>query len=68
LHHKTDTQTIVNATADDGSTAFASVAFMAGKIVVTPISGKGVDVTAMGTQVGLVAPSKKVKATWIRMS
>jgi hypothetical protein len=63
-----DTQTIVNTTADGGSTAFASAAFMAGKIVVTPISGKGVDVTAMGTQVGLVAPSKKVKATWIRMS
>jgi hypothetical protein len=63
-----NSQYIVNATADDGSTAFASVAFMAGKIVVTPISGKGVDVTAMGSQVGLVAPSKKVKATWIRMS
>jgi hypothetical protein len=50
------------------SMAIESGAFIAGKIVVTPISGKGVDVTAMGTQVGLVAPSKKVKATWIRMS
>ncbi|EGF30101.1 Putative membrane-anchored cell surface protein [Oxalobacteraceae bacterium IMCC9480] len=63
-----DAQYIVNATAEDGSSAFASVAFMAGKITVTPISGKGVDVTTMGTQVGLVAASKKVKATWIRMS
>jgi hypothetical protein len=53
---------------DYGSTAFASLAFMAGKIVVIPISGKGVDVTAIDSQVGLVAPSKKVKATWIRMS
>ena len=63
-----DAQYIVNATADDGSSAFASVAFMAGKITVTPISGKGVDVTTMGSQVGLVAASKKIKATWIRMS
>jgi len=62
-------QYIVNATADDGSTAFASVAFMAGgTIKVTPISGSGFDVTAMGAQVGLVASSKKIKATWIRMS
>ena len=50
------------------SSAFASVAFMAGRITVTPISGKGVDVMAMGAQVGLVAASKKIKATWIRMS
>ena len=63
-----DAQYIVNAIADDGSSAFASVAFMGGRITVTPISGKGVDVTAMGAQVGLVAASKKVKATWIRMS
>ena len=63
-----DSQYIVNATADDGSSAFASVAYMSGRITVTPISGKGVDVTAIGTQVGLVAASKKVKATWIRMS
>jgi hypothetical protein len=63
-----DAQYIVNATAEDGSSAFASVAFMGGKITVTPISGKGVDVTAMGSQVGLVAASKTVKATWIRMS
>ena len=63
-----DSQYIVNATAEDGSSAFASVAFMGGKIMVTPISGKGVDVTAIGAQVGLVAPSKKIKATWIRMS
>ncbi|MEB0135321.1 tail fiber domain-containing protein [Actimicrobium sp. CCC2.4] len=63
-----DAQYIVNATAEDGSSAFASVAFMAGRITVTPISGKGVDVTTMGSQVGLVAASKKVKATWIRMS
>ncbi|GAA4030044.1 tail fiber domain-containing protein [Actimicrobium antarcticum] len=63
-----DAQYIVNATADDGSSAFASVAFMGGKITVTPISGKGVDVTTMGSQVGLVAASKKIKATWIRMS
>ncbi len=62
-------QYIVNATAEDGSSAFASVAFMAGgTIKVTPISGTGVDVTAMGAQVGLVASSKKIKATWIRMS
>ncbi|MBC7416018.1 MAG: tail fiber domain-containing protein, partial [Herminiimonas sp.] len=63
-----DSQYIVNATAEDGSSAFASVAFMGGKISITPISGKGVDVTAIGAQVGLVAASKKVKATWIRMS
>ena len=63
-----DSQYIVNVTAEDGSSAFASVAFMGGKISVTPISGKGVDVTSIGAQVGLVAASKKVKATWIRMS
>ena len=63
-----DAQYIVNATAEDGSSAFASVAFMGGKISVTPISGKGVDVTVMGSQIGLVAASKKIKATWIRMS
>ncbi|MFT5591316.1 MAG: hypothetical protein ACI9ZF_003516, partial [Bradyrhizobium sp.] len=63
-----DAQYIVNATAEDGSSAFASVAYMGGKISVTPISGKGVDVTVMGSQVGLVAASKKIKATWIRMS
>ena len=33
-------QYIVNATADNGSTAFASVACMAGKIVVTPIAAR----------------------------
>ncbi|MES2830380.1 MAG: hypothetical protein V4695_00115 [Pseudomonadota bacterium] len=27
----------------------------------TPISGTGVDVTAMGAQVGLVAASKKIR-------
>ncbi|MEC5217382.1 hypothetical protein RCH09_002340 [Actimicrobium sp. GrIS 1.19] len=63
-----EAQYIVNATADDGSNAFASVALMAGKLTVTPISGKGIDVTALGAQVGLVAASKKIKATWIRMS
>jgi hypothetical protein len=63
-----NSQYIVNATAEDGSSAFASVAYMSGRLTVTPISGKGVDVTAIGNQVGLVAASKKIKATWIRMS
>ncbi len=62
-------QYIVNATAEDGSSAFASVASMTGgTIKVTPISSTGLDVTAMGAQVGLVAASKKIKATWIWMS
>ena len=63
-----DAQYIVNATADDGSNAFASVAFMSGKLSVAQIGGKGVNISSMGTQVGLVASGKKIKATWIRMS
>jgi hypothetical protein len=61
-------QYIVNATAEDGSSAFASVTLVGGKIVVTPIGGKGVDVIAYGSQVGIAGSNKRVKATWIRMS
>jgi hypothetical protein len=63
-----NTQYLVNAVADDGSMAFASVAVVNGKVMVKPVNGTGLDIVTIGKQVGLVAASKKVKATWIRMS
>ncbi len=60
-------QFIVNATADDGSTALVSVSMTGGKVVIAPISGKGIEVIALGNQIGMSGANKKVKATWIRM-
>lgn len=59
-------QYMVNAFAEDGSIAIASVTALGTKVVVTPISSSGIDVQAWGNQVGLLAENKSVKTTWIR--
>lgn len=61
-------QYVVNATAEDGTSAFVSVTVVGGNIIVTPIGGKGVDVVSYGSKVGIAGANKRVKATWIRMS
>jgi hypothetical protein len=37
-----------------------------GVVRVVPTASQGIDVVANGNSVGLVAPSKKVKASWTR--
>lgn len=59
-------QYMVNAFAEDGSVAIASVTALGSKVIVTPISSTGIDVQAWGNQVGLMAENKAVKTTWIR--
>jgi hypothetical protein len=57
---------IVSVTADDGSFATAQVVNAGGVVRVVPTASQGIDVVANGNSVGLVAPSKKVKASWTR--
>jgi hypothetical protein len=59
---------LINAVSDDGSITFASVAVIQGKVIVNIMSGEGVEIVSVARQVGLLAASKKIKATWIRMS
>lgn len=59
-------QYMVNAFAQDGSVAIASVTAVGSKVIVTPISSTGIDVQAWGNQVGLLTENKVVKTTWIR--
>lgn len=59
-------QYIVNAFAEDGSIAIASVTALSSKVIVTPISSTGIDIQAWGNQIAVVAENKTVKATWIR--
>ncbi|MBK4738908.1 tail fiber domain-containing protein [Noviherbaspirillum pedocola] len=62
----TGTQYMVNAFAEDGSIAIASVTATGKRLIVTPISGSGIDVQAWGNQIGVLAENKTVKTTWIR--
>ena len=57
---------MVSVTAEDGSFATAQVVNAGGVVRVVPTAGQGIDVVANGNSVGLVAPSKKVKASWTR--
>jgi hypothetical protein len=57
---------IVSVSADDGSFATAQVINAGGVLRVVPTASQGIDVVANGNSVGLVAPSKKVKASWTR--
>jgi hypothetical protein len=57
---------IVSASAEDGSFATAQVINAGGVLRVVPTASQGIDVVADGNSVGLVAPSKKVKASWTR--
>ena len=57
---------LVSVTAEDGSFATAQVVNAGGQVRVVPTGSQGIDVVANGTAVGLVAPSKKVKASWTR--
>lgn len=59
-------QYMVNAFAQDGSVAIASVTALGSKVIVTPISSTGIDIQAWGNQIGLIAENKAVKTTWIR--
>ena len=59
-------QYMLNAFAEDGSIAIASVTVLGSKVVITPISSTGIEVKAWGSQVGLVAENKTIKTTWIR--
>jgi hypothetical protein len=57
---------IVSVSSEDGSYATAQVINAGGVLRVVPTASQGIDVVANGTSVGLVAPSKKVKASWTR--
>ena len=57
---------IVSVSAEDGSFATAQVINAGGVLRVVPTASQGIDVVANGNSVGLVAPSKKVKASWTR--
>ena len=57
---------LVTVSADDGSYATAQVISAGGTLRVVPTASQGIDVVANGNSVGLVAPSKKVKASWTR--
>ena len=62
----TDGHYFVSVTSEDGSFATAQVINAGGVVRVVPSASQGIDVVANGTSVGLVAPSKKVKASWTR--
>ena len=57
---------LVTVSSEDGSYATAQVINAGGTLRVVPTAGQGIDVVANGNSVGLVAPSKKVKASWTR--
>jgi ribosomal protein L3 len=57
---------IVSVSAEDGSYATAQVINAGGVLRVVPTASQGIEVVANGSSVGLVAPSKKVKASWTR--
>ena len=57
---------IVSVSSEDGSYATAQVINAGGVLRVVPTASQGIDVVANGTSVGLLAPSKKVKASWTR--
>ena len=57
---------MVSVTSEDGSFATAQVVNAGGVVRVVPTAGQGIEVVANGNSVGLVAPSKKVKASWTR--
>jgi len=57
---------LVTVSAEDGSYATAQVISAGGTLRVVPTASEGIDVVANGNSVGLVAPSKKVKASWTR--
>jgi hypothetical protein len=57
---------LVTVSAEDGSYATAQVISAGGTLRVVPTASQGIDVVANGNSVGLVAPSKKVKASWTR--
>ena len=61
-----DAHYIVSVTAEDGSFATAQVVNAGGMVRVVPTASQGIDVVANGKSVGLLAPSKKVKASWTR--
>jgi len=61
-----DAHYIVSVTAEDGSFATAQVVNAGGTVRVVPTASQGIDVVANGKSVGLLAPSKKVKASWTR--
>ncbi|MFN7834451.1 MAG: tail fiber domain-containing protein [Burkholderiaceae bacterium] len=63
-----DAHYLVNTSAEDGSYSTATVFVSNGTARVVPISNQGIDVVAQGMQVQVVAPSKKVRVSWIRMS
>lgn len=62
-----DAQYIVTARADDGSNVMSSVTVASGRVVLTLISGTGIEMTVAGPQINVMAPGKNVKATWLRM-
>ena len=56
----------VTVTSADGSYATATVLRAGGQLRVVPSASHGIDVVAQGTQVGIMAPSRRVKASWLR--
>jgi hypothetical protein len=62
-----NSQYLVNAVAEDGTIAFASVAVVNGNVIVKPVNNTAVDIIARGGLIGLVAANMRVKATWIRL-
>ena len=57
---------VVSVTSADGSYAMAMVVRAGGQLRVVPTSAQGIDLVAQGLQVGVVAPSRRVKASWLR--
>jgi hypothetical protein len=57
---------VVTLTSSDGSYASATVVRAGGQLRVMPSASEGIDLVAQGTKVGVVAASKKVKASWLR--
>ncbi len=59
---------IVNTSAEDGSYSTSTVFVNNGVARVVPISNQGIDLMASGSQIQVLAASKRVKVSWIRMS
>jgi hypothetical protein len=57
---------VVTLTSPDGSYASATVVRAGGQLRVMPSAAQGIDLVPQGTQVGVVAPSRRVKASWLR--
>jgi hypothetical protein len=63
-----DGQYIVTIMGEGGSSAYATVAVIRGKVVVSIVRANGISILSNGTAVGFTTFDKQVNAVWMRVS